>query len=227
MLLQPELTALASVVIIDLVLAGDNAIVVGMAAAGLPRELRKKAIVFGIGAAALLRIVFAVFTTHLLSIIGLALAGGLLLLWVAWKLWRETKAAHHRQALGTDALDGDMDGKLYGQALPALAGEAAVAAPTKTFGAALSQIVVADVSMSLDNVLAVAGIARDHRLVLVIGLALSVALMGVAATLVARLLRRYPWISYLGLILIAWVALTMIWDGGRDVFDLAHRSGVI
>jgi len=228
MFLDSELTALASVIVIDLVLAGDNAIVVGMAAAGLPQALRKKAIVFGIGAAALLRILFAVFTTQLLGIIGLVLAGGLLLLWVAWKLWRETrKAAHHAEALGADVLDGSIDGQLYGQPLPSLAGNGAMAAPTKTFGAALVQIVVADVSMSLDNVLAVAGTARDHVWVLVVGLALSVALMGVAATLVARLLKRYPWISYLGLVLIAWVALTMIWDGSWDVFDLAHRSGVL
>jgi YjbE family integral membrane protein len=222
------LTALVGVIVIDLVLAGDNAIVVGMAAAGLQQELRRKAILIGIGAAALLRIVFAVFTTHLLTIIGLTLAGGLLLLWVAWKLWRETrKAAHHREALGADALDGTMDGRLFDQPLPSLAGNGALAVPTKTFGAALFQIVIADVSMSLDNVLAVAGTAREHVWVLVVGLSLSVALMGVAATLIARLLKRYPWISYLGLLLIAWVALAMIWEGGWDVFHFARLNRVI
>ncbi len=229
MLAESALTALFTVVVIDLVLAGDNAIVVAMAATGLPVELRKKAIIIGIAAAAVLRIFFAIFTTQLLNVIGLVLAGGLLLLWVVWKLWRETrKAARHREALGADALDGTIDGRLYGQALPALAGGVAMAVPaTKTFGAALLQIVVADVSMSLDNVLAVAGTARHHVWVLVIGLALSVALMGVAATLVARLLARYPWISYLGLGLIAWVAAAMIWEGGRDVLDVVRATGVV
>jgi len=242
MLAESALTALFTVVVIDLVLAGDNAVVVGMAAAGLPAELRKKAIVIGIAAAAALRIVFAIFTTQLLEVIGLVLAGGLLLLWVVWKLWRETrKAARDREARhgphgdpqgdphgeppGADALDRGMNGGHYGQALPALAGGGALAG--KTFGAALLQIVVADVSMSLDNVLAVAGTARHHVWVLVVGLTLSVALMGVAATVVARLLTRYPWISYLGLGLIAWVALVMIWEGGWDVFNVAHHAGVL
>ena len=177
----------------------------------MPDELRRKAIVFGIAAAAALRIVFALFTTQLLGIIGLMLAGGILLLWVAWKLYRETRrGAHHAKALGTDALDGTMDRKLRGEPV---GGAAGTKAPKKTLRQALTQIVVADVSMSLDNVLAVAGTARHHLWVLVVGLVLSVALMGVAASYVARLLHRFPWISYLGLALIAWVALAMIWEG--------------
>jgi YjbE family integral membrane protein len=192
-----ELTALSTVIVIDLVLAGDNAIVVGMAAAGLPPAVRRKAIVLGIGAAAVLRIVFAVFTTKLLAVIGLTLAGGILLLWVAWKLAREVVAERQRREVKTTATP-----------IP----------PVKDLRRALIQIVVADVSMSLDNVLAVAGAARQHLMVLIIGLALSVALMGVAATIIARLLKRYFWISYIGLAIIAWVAITMIWEGGWAVF---------
>ena len=228
--IESELTALATVIVIDLVLAGDNAVVVGMAAAGLPTELRRKAIVYGIAAAAILRIVFAAFTTQLLSIIGLVLAGGLLLLWVSWKLWRETRLASHGQHdVGADVLDGTVDGRLFDQPLHASGpggAAAAVAVRPKTFRTALSQIVVADVSMSLDNVLAVAGTARHHPWVLVVGLALSVALMGIAATFIARLLKRYPWISYLGLALIAWVALMMIWEGGHEIVDFAVEAGM-
>ncbi|MEJ0013606.1 MAG: YjbE family putative metal transport protein [Bauldia sp.] len=195
-----ELTALATVVVIDLVLAGDNAVVVGMAAAGLPTELRRKAIVLGIGAAAILRIFFAVFTTQLLAIIGLTLAGGILLLWVVWKLAREIIAQRKQHEL----ID---------------AGAEPVAPPAKDLRHALVQIVVADVSMSLDNVLAVAGAARQHIWVLIIGLALSVALMGAAASLIARVLHRYFWISYVGLALIAFVAARMIWEG---VWEVSH-----
>ena len=205
-----EITALISVVVIDLVLAGDNAVVVGMAAAGLRPAIRHKAIIYGIAAAAALRIVFAVFTTQLLGVLGLGLAGGLLLLWVTWKLWREIRAgclAHPAYAA-------------------AAAAPAPSSAPQKTFGQALGQIVIADVSMSLDNVLAVAGTARHHIWVLVIGLTLSVALMGVAATVVANILRKVPWISYLGLILIAVVAVNMIWDGGHQVASAAAHAGL-
>ncbi len=216
--LYSELVALVSVIFIDLVLAGDNAIVVGMAAAGLRDELRRKAIIVGIGTAAVLRIVLAFFAVQLLGIIGLTLAGGLLLLWVAWKLWRETKrSAHVREQAGATPLNADSAGQGATSGAPA----------KKTFGAALSQIVLADVSMSLDNVLAVAGTARDHVWVLIVGLSLSVALMGAAATLVARLLGRYPWISYLGLALIAWVAVTMIWEGGWDVLGAARERGLL
>lgn len=202
--LTSEIGALVSVVIIDLVLAGDNAIVVGIAAAGLPAEQRRKAIVIGIAAAAGLRIIFAVMTTKLLGVIGLTLAGGLLLLWVVWKLWRELRGGFDEEGAGSATLGQE-----------------------KTFTQALLQIVIADVSMSLDNVLAVAGTARDHVWVLVVGLALSVALMGVAATMVAKLLRRVPWISYVGLALIAWVAFAMIYEGGWEVFQFADEAGMV
>jgi YjbE family integral membrane protein len=204
--LASELYALVSVLVIDLVLAGDNAVVVGMAASGLPHEMRRKAILFGIAAAAVLRIILALFATQILEIIGIVLIGGFLLLWVCWKLWRELRA-------------GGKEAESAGAA--ALAGENHTPAAPKTFRQAITQIVVADVSMSLDNVLAVAGTARHHLTVLVIGLTLSVALMGVAATFIAEALRRFPWISYIGLALIAWVALGMIWSGGWEAWDAA------
>jgi YjbE family integral membrane protein len=193
--------ALAQVIMIDLVLAGDNAIVIGLAAAGLPAAQRTKAILIGIIAATVLRIVFAAATTQLLQIVGLLLAGGILLLWVSWKMWRELRAGHvqHDQdAIG--ALDG-VDG----------------AAPRKTLGQAAWQIVVADVSMSLDNVLAVAGAARDHPWVLVFGLGLSIVLMGVAASFIAHLLQRHRWIAYVGLAVIVYVAFDMMWRGYAEV----------
>ncbi len=220
-----ELTALGTVIMIDLVLAGDNAVVVGMAAAGLPADQRRKAIIFGIAAAAGLRIVFALFAVQLLDIIGLLLIGGLLLLWVSWKLWREIRSGGHAQeAVGADALDVELDAKLYGEPIPGAAG----ARPErKSFRQALTQIIVADVSMSLDNVLAVAGTARDHVWVMVVGLALSVALMGLAATFIAGLLKRFPWISYVGLLLIAYVAVKMIWDGAWEVWHVTQAAGVM
>jgi len=207
--LGPELIALATVVVIDLVLAGDNAIVVGMAAAGLPRELRRKAIIIGIAAAAVLRILFAFFATKLLGIIGLTLAGGILLLWVCWKLWRELRSGHSH--------DDDSEIEKF----------AAVQPGGKTLRQALWQIIIADVSMSLDNVLAVAGTARDHTWVLVVGLVLSVALMGVAANFVANVLKRAPWIAYVGLVVIAWVAARMIWDGGIEMMHFADQVGAL
>jgi len=220
-----EPTALAPAIMIDRVLAGDNAVVVGMAAAGLPADQRRKAIIFGIAAAAGLRIIFAFFATQLLDIIGLLLVGGLLLLWVSWKLWREIRrGGHTAEAVGTDALDVELDAKLYGTKIPGAAG----AKPErKTFRQALTQIIIADVSMSLDNVLAVAGTARDHTWVLIVGLALSVALMGLAATFIANLLKRFPWISYVGLVLIAYVAVKMIWDGAWEVYHVLQGTGAV
>ncbi len=214
--LGPELIALGQVIMIDLVLAGDNAIVVGMAAAGLPKEQRGKVILIGIAAATILRILFALVTTQLLLIIGLTLAGGLLLLWVCWKFWRELvhqrrerlrDAAKARQELTKD------ERRELAEPEEALPG----AAPAKTMRQAIVQIVIADVSMSLDNVLAVAGAASEHPTVLIIGLVLSVGLMGAAATVIAKLLKRYHWIAYVGLAIILWVALDMIWRGSMEV----------
>jgi YjbE family integral membrane protein len=200
-----QITALVSVVLIDVVLAGDNAIVVGMAASGLPTEQRRRAIVIGIGAATVLRILFAAIALQLLEIIGLALAGGVLLLWVAWKLFRELRHAQSVRRIGRD--------------------EASSPAVHKTVRQAVTNIVVADISMSLDNVLAVAGVARTQAepWVLFLGLILSVALMGIAANFVARLLARRPWLAWLGLGIITAVALRMIWAGGGEV--LAHAGG--
>ena len=223
--LGPELIALGQVIMIDLVLAGDNAIVVGMAAAGLPKEQRGKVILVGIIAATVLRILFALVTTQLLLIIGLTLAGGLLLLWVCWKFWRELvhqrrerlrQAAMSRQELTKD------ERRELAEPQEALPG----AAPAKTMRQAITQIVIADVSMSLDNVLAVAGAAGEHPTVLVIGLVLSVALMGAAATVIANLLKRYHWIAYVGLAVILWVAVDMIWRGSMEVVTKVDLTSV-
>lgn len=202
------LSALLQVIMIDLVLAGDNAIVIGLAAAGLPKEQRAKAILIGIIAATVLRIGFAAATTQLLQVVGLLLAGGVLLLWVCWKMWRELRTTHAEEVAGAEALENkdlDADGKI------------AAGAPRKTFAQAAWQIVIADVSMSLDNVLAVAGAAREHPGILVFGLTLSIALMGIAATFIARLLQRHRWIAYVGLAIILYVALEMIYRGGFEV----------
>jgi YjbE family integral membrane protein len=210
-LLTPEaLTALLQVVMIDLVLAGDNAIVIGLAAAGLPVDQRKKAILIGIIAATVLRIIFASVTTQLLQIVGLLLAGGVLLLWVCWKMWRELRSGGHEGSeVGEDGLPT----------------EAALAAqPRKTFAQAAWQIVIADVSMSLDNVLAVAGAAREHPIILIFGLILSIALMGIAASFIARLLNRHRWIAYVGLVIILYVAGEMIYRGAVEIWP--HLSGV-
>ncbi len=210
-LITPEaLTALFSVIGIDLVLAGDNAIVIGMAAAGLPKDQRKKAILIGVLAATVLRIVFALATTRLMTITGLTLAGGVLLLWVCWKMWRELRSGHAAQD-GAEALaesDLNHDGGI------------AKGAPRKSFAQAAWQIVVADVSMSLDNVLAVAGAAKEHPGVLIFGLALSIALMGFAASFIAGLLQKHRWIAFVGLAIILYVALHMIYEGAFQVLPM-------
>ena len=207
-----ELSALVQVILVDLVLAGDNAIVVGIAVAGLPVQQRWRVMVLGIAAATLLRIVFAAFTVQLLQIIGLLLAGGLLLLWVCWKLWRELRTGRLVD-LSTEQGPREVPAE-------AASGAAAAGAP-KTMRQAVTQIIVADVSMSLDNVLAVAGVAREHAWVLVFGLALSVAFMGLAAAVIARLLARFHWIAYVGLAIIFYVALRMIFDGTLEVVEVA------
>ncbi len=203
-----ELSALFSVIVIDLVLAGDNALVVGMAAAGLPKELRLKVIAIGIAVATVLRIVFALGITYLLAIIGLLLAGGLLLLWVSWKLWREVEEERRRRA-GERANSAGAKGAAAAEGAP----------EPKSLRDAVTQIVIADVTMSLDNVLGVAGAAREHVWVLVVGLVLSVGFMGAAATAIASLLNRYHWIAYVGTAIIAYVALIMIWDGSIEILD--------
>ncbi|WP_027036578.1 TerC family protein [Mesorhizobium ciceri] len=211
-----SLTALLQVIAIDLVLAGDNAIVIGLAAAGLPAEQRKKAILLGVVAATVLRIGFAAITVKLLAIVGLLLAGGILLLWVCWKMYRELRTSHADELEATEALsnsDFDSDNAVAGKT------------KRKTLGQAALQIVVADVSMSLDNVLAVAGAARDHFPVLVIGLVLSIALMGLAATFIAKLLHRHRWIAYVGLLIIFYVALDMVYRGAVEVWP--HVNGAV
>jgi YjbE family integral membrane protein len=205
-------SALLQVILIDLVLAGDNAIVIGLAVAGLARELRGKAILIGVVAATLLRIIFAGAATQLLQIVGLLLAGGILLLWVCWKMWRELRSMS--QAASEQAYE---DGHASNRP--------AVEPPRKTFAQATWQIAVADVSMSLENVLAVAGAAREHPYVLVFGLLLSIALMGIAANLIAGLLNRFHWIGYIGLAIILYVALDMIYRGALDVAPLAAAFG--
>jgi YjbE family integral membrane protein len=205
------LTALAQVVMIDLVLAGDNAIVIGLAAAGLPPNQRARAILLGIGAATLLRVGFAAGTTQLLQIVGLLLAGGLLLLWVSWKMWRELRAHH--------VIPSDDSGRIDDVRINA-DGTLTAVSRQKTFAQAAWQIVVADISMSLDNVLAVAGAAREHPWVLIFGLGLSIALMGVAASYIAALLQRHRWIAYVGLAVILYVSLEMIWRGGHEVWPM-------
>jgi YjbE family integral membrane protein len=194
------MAAFLQVLMIDLVLAGDNAIVVGALAAGLPAEQRRKVILLGVLAALVLRIGFALVVTQLLQIVGLILAGGLLLLWVAWKMWRELR--HGGDNPGSEEMVGDEHSGLR---------------PAKSFAAAAWAVAVADISMSLDNVLAVAGAAREHPGILIVGLVLSVALMGIAANLIARYIERYRWIAYFGLAVILWVAVKMIWEGWHDV----------
>ncbi|MDF0517649.1 TerC family protein [Bradyrhizobium yuanmingense] len=199
------LSALLQVILIDLVLAGDNAVVIGLAAAGLPAEQRRRAIIVGIAAATALRIAFAGVATQLLQVIGLLLAGGVLLLWVCWKMWRELR----EQSAHAKELSFDSGG----------AGAAPVQQPVKqkTFGQAAVQIVAADVSMSLDNVLAVAGAAREHPYILAFGLLLSVGMMGVAADLLGRLLQKQRWVAYVGLAIILYVAFEMIYRGTLEL----------
>ena len=197
---QPgALAALLQVLMIDLLLAGDNAIVVGALAAGLPPEQRRKVILIGVAAALVLRIGFALIVTQLLQIVGLILVGGLLLLWVAWKMWRELR--HTGQSPGSPEIEGDEHSGIK---------------PAKSFASAAWAVAVADVSMSLDNVLAVAGAARDHPGILIVGLVFAVAVMGIAANYIARVIERYRWVAYIGLAMILWVAGKMIYDGWID-----------
>jgi len=212
-LLASQFAALGQVLMIDLVLAGDNAVAVGLAAAALPAEQRRKAILVGLAFAVVLRIGFALITVQLLAIVGLLLAGGVLLLWVCWKMWRELReAATHDQAEAQAELELATQMEHGKGPSPEELG-----LKRKSFGAALIQIMVADVTMSLDNVLAVAGAAHEHPWIMVFGLILSIALMGLAATFIAKLLNRFRWIGYIGLVIVLYVALHMVWDGGRSV----------
>jgi YjbE family integral membrane protein len=219
-LFTPEaLAALGQVLMIDLVLAGDNAVAVGLAAAALPAEQRRKAILIGLAAAVVMRIGFALITVQLLAIVGLLLAGGVLLMWVCWKMWRELREqATHDQAEAEAELELAMQIEHGKGPSPEELG-----IKRKSFGAALLQIMIADVTMSLDNVLAVAGAAHDHPWIMVFGLVLSIALMGVAATFIAKLLTKHRWIGYVGLIIVLYVALHMIWDGARSVIVRTDR----
>ncbi|WP_051961216.1 TerC family protein [Devosia riboflavina] len=205
-------SSLLQVILIDLVLAGDNAVVIGLAAAGLPSDLRRKAILVGIAAATVLRIGFALITTQLLSLGGgLLIAGGVLLLWVCWKMYRELTVSDEEEGEATEALAGhdlNADGTVAGKA------------PRKTLRQAVTQIIIADVSMSLDNVLAVAGAAQHHFEALIFGLALSVVMMGVAATFIARLLHRFRWIAWIGLLIILFVAIRMVLEGAGAFFTI-------
>ena len=200
-----QLSAFIQVILVDIVLAGDNAIVIAMVVCGFPLEQRVRLLMLGIAAATVVRIVFAVLATQLMQIVGLMFAGGLLLLWVCFKLWREIAA---QRALQLQVVGGG--GQVSGDEQPC---------PPKSMRAAITQIVIADVSMSLDNVLAVAGIARDHVWVLVFGLVLSIAFMGLAATFIARALQKHASIAYVGLFVILYVACVMIWDGGLSLID--------
>lgn len=200
-LLAPgAVAAFLEIVFIDVALAGDNAIVVGALAAGLPTEQRKKVILIGIAAALVLRIAFALVVSQLLQIVGLVLAGGILLLWVAWRMYREIR--HSGESAGSQEVVGDEHSGLR---------------PAKTFASAALGVALADISMSLDNVLAVAGAAREHPYILALGLVLSVLLMGAAANVVARYIDRYRWIAWGGLLVILWVAANMIFEGARNV----------
>ena len=210
------LSSLVQVILIDLVLAGDNAVVIGLAAAGLSSDVRRKAILIGIIAATLLRIFFALITTQLLALGGgLLIAGGVLLLYVCWKMYRELTTPQEDEHEAQEALedtDKNADGTVAGKA------------PRKTLRQAVIQIIIADVSMSLDNVLAVAGAARDHFSVLVIGLVLSIALMGLAASFIAKLLHRHRWIAYVGLLIILYVALDMVYRGAMEVWPVVDQA---
>ncbi|MET0372530.1 MAG: TerC family protein [Sphingobium sp.] len=197
--------AFGQVILIDIVLAGDNAIVIGALAAGLPADQRKKVILIGIVAALVLRIGFALVVTQLLQMIGLVFAGGVLLLWVAWKMYREIVQGGHNA--GSPEVEGD---------------EHAGIKPAKSFAGAAWAVAVADVSMSLDNVLAVAGAARDHPGILMVGLVIAVAMMGVAANVIAKYIERYRWIAWVGLLVIIYVAATMIYTGITD-----HEIGLL
>lgn len=231
-MLMSQASALIQVILIDLIMAGDNAVAVGLAAAGLAPNDRKKAIMYGLIGAIVTRIIFVLLTVELLKIIGLLLAGGVLLMWVAWKMYRELREQEQQKEAEADleaatGVDIDGDSVIGGTQLSTEAAAKAVPAKTKTMRAAIIQILIADVSMSLDNVLAVAGAAHQHVTILVFGLILSIVLMGVAAHVIANVLHKYRWIGYVGLAIILFVALRMIWEGGHQVYEQLHVMGAL
>ncbi len=199
-----QASAFVQIVLIDIVMSGDNAIIIGMAAAGLPPELRKKAIFWGIIGATVLRIFFAVIVVQLLAIIGIKVVGGLLLLWVCWRMWQEIRAGGTVEEMEREAEKNAKKG------------------PPKTMRTAMTNIIVADATMSLDNVLAVAGAARDHLEMLIFGLVLSIALMALTANFIAKLLEKHNCLGYLGLAIIAYVAVQMIWQGSGEVYQVIN-----
>jgi len=203
--LWSQITAFVSVVLIDIVLAGDNAVVVGTAAAGLPPRQQRLVIAVGVSIALVARIAFALVAVQLLAIVGLLLAGGLLLLWVAWKMWRELQG-------GRESVDGAREGEQPAR---------------KSFSSAVVQVAIADISMSLDNILAVAGAAREHPFIMAFGLVLSIVLMGVAAGYIARLIDRYHWLVYVGILIVLWVALDMIFEGTIEIWRAAAAAGLL
>ncbi len=216
-LLTFDVTAFTSIVFIDLVMSGDNAIIIGLAAAGLPPEMRRRAILMGIVGATVLRIVFSIFTYQLLHLIGMTLAGGVLLLWVAYKMWREIRSGV-LTGPEIDSAGGEGGAEMeLADGMPG-GGAAAAAVPTKTMGSAMFSIIIADATMSLDNVLAVAGAAHGAPGMLVFGLVLSIILMGCAANYLACMLERHRWLAYAGLLVVAYVAIDMIWRGSSEVF---------
>lgn len=196
------------IVLADIVLSGDNALIIGMAAASLSPELRRRAIIFGLIVAAGLRIIFAIFATYLLAIKGLLFVGGLLLLWVSWRLWGDIKLQNAERAAEAKKPENIEAGEVV---------EDGEGPPRRTMMSALISITIADFSMSIDNVLAVAAIARDNTGLLVFGLVLAILLMGFGATIIMRLMARYPWISYAGLIVLIITSLRMLWEGWPEV----------
>ena len=202
-LLSPAL-AFLQVVFIDIVMAGDNAVAVGIAAAGLPADKRKKAIMYGLIFAIVTRIGFVLITVQLLKVVGLLLAGGLLLLWVCWKMWHEMRQEQAARHPDTPKV-----------------------VRSRSLASAVLQIFVADISMSLDNVLAVTGAAENHVWVLAFGLLFSIAAMGVAANIIAQVLHRYHWIGYIGVLVVLGVAIKMIWEGGTEVWEVGHCDATL
>ena len=194
-------SAFVQVLMIDIVLAGDNAIVVGALAAGLPADQRKKVIFIGVIAALVLRVIFALMVTWLLGIVGLVFAGGVLLMWVAWKMYRDITRSEASESPGSPEIEGDENTGIK---------------PAKSFAAAAWAVAVADVSMSLDNVLAVAGAAKDHPGIMIVGLIFAVALMGIAANIIAQYIERFKWIAWVGMVVIVYVAGKMIYEGWVD-----------